>query len=252
LRRVLFRSQRLVLASEDHRHAQLQSGHDRRSDTGGFDGDDLGDPLVAKAAGELLTDLLHQQGVDLMVQESVDLEYPVGEYDTFTANFLFQLFHERATSSEPHGTDFGNPLTRYAVTRQATRRETGRAGCREMVMASVGAFRESGKPRILAQFPPQIQRLLQSVLPFGRAAARSGAPGAAESAQCRRAISLRPGRTRTNRSASISRTVAACSAASGSRNPTGAASMDVPRVVRNRCRRGYRPAAPGPCRGFRR
>src|SRR5690606_37445541 len=187
LRRVLFRSQRLVLASEDHRHAQLQSGHDRRSDTGGFDGDDLGDPLVAKAAGELLTDLLHQQGVDLMVQESVDLEYPVGEYDTFTANFLFQLFHERATSSEPHGRDFGNPLTRYAVTRQATRRETGRAGCREMVMASVGAFRESGKPRILAQFPLQIQRLLQSVSPFGRAAARSGAPGAVESAHCWRA-----------------------------------------------------------------
>src|SRR5690606_30203623 len=96
---VVGHGQRLVLAGEDHRHAQLDARHDRRSDAGRLDGDDLGDAVIAKAAGKLLADLLHQQGDDLVVQECVDLEYAVGKYDVFITDLRFQLSHERATSS---------------------------------------------------------------------------------------------------------------------------------------------------------
>lgn len=40
---VFGQGQGLVLAGEDHRYAEVQAGHDRRSDARGFDGDDLGD-----------------------------------------------------------------------------------------------------------------------------------------------------------------------------------------------------------------
>ncbi len=84
-----------MLAGEDHRHAQLQAGHDGRRNAGGFDGDDLGDAGIAEQAGEFLPDGLHQHGIDLVVEERVDLEYPVGKHDALTANLIFQLFHER-------------------------------------------------------------------------------------------------------------------------------------------------------------
>src|SRR5690606_12545010 len=96
---VLGERQRLMLAGENHRHTQLQASHDRRSDARGLDGDDASDALVAEQAGEFLANLLHQDGVDLMVQKGVDLQNPVGEDDAFIKNLLFQLFHKRATSS---------------------------------------------------------------------------------------------------------------------------------------------------------
>src|SRR5690606_31025950 len=88
-----------MLAGENHRHTQLQASHDRRSDAPGLDGDDASDALVAEQAGEFLANLLHQDGVELMVQESVVLRDQVGEDEAFIKNLLYQLCHKRATSS---------------------------------------------------------------------------------------------------------------------------------------------------------
>ena len=90
---VVLQGQRLVLAGEDHRDAQLQAGHDRRGDAGSLDGDDLGDALVAEAHGERVTDLLHQLRVDLVVEKGVDLEYVLGKDDAFRADFVFENVH---------------------------------------------------------------------------------------------------------------------------------------------------------------
>ena len=91
--RLSLQGQRLVLAGEDHRDAQLQAGHDRRGDAGSLDGDDLGDALVAEAHGERVTDLLHQLRVDLVVEKGVDLEYVLGKDDAFRADFVFENVH---------------------------------------------------------------------------------------------------------------------------------------------------------------
>ncbi len=90
---VLGQGQRLVLAGEDHRHAELQAGHHRRGDAAGFDGDDLGHARVGEQAGELVTDQLHQRRVDLVVEKRVDFENLIGKHDAFFANLLMQCFH---------------------------------------------------------------------------------------------------------------------------------------------------------------
>ncbi|MNP30745.1 hypothetical protein D3C76_1238320 [compost metagenome] len=87
---VALQGQRLELAGEDHRNAQLQAGHDRRGDAGSLDGDDLGDALALEAFGEFMADLLHQQRVDLVVEEGVDFQHLFGENDAFAADFVFE------------------------------------------------------------------------------------------------------------------------------------------------------------------
>ena len=90
---VFSQGQRLLLAGEDHRHAEVQTGHDRRGDARGFDGDDLGDPRILEERGEFVTDQLHQGRVDLVVQESVDFQDLIGKHDAFFADFFVQCFH---------------------------------------------------------------------------------------------------------------------------------------------------------------
>ncbi|MCY1174302.1 hypothetical protein D9M73_145000 [compost metagenome] len=83
-----------MLAGENHRHTEVQAGHDRRGDARGFDGDDLGDARVLEQRGEFVADQLHQGRVDLVVQKGVDFQDLVGKHDAFFANFLVQGFHE--------------------------------------------------------------------------------------------------------------------------------------------------------------
>ncbi|MCY1432533.1 hypothetical protein D9M71_485340 [compost metagenome] len=85
--------QRLLLAREHQRHAQRQCGHQRRGDARDLDGHHLVDALVAEAASEFGADPLHQHGIDLMVEEGVDLQHLLGEHDAVLADLLFQLFH---------------------------------------------------------------------------------------------------------------------------------------------------------------
>ena len=96
---VVLQGQRLELAGEDHRDAQLKAGHDRRGDAGGLDGDDLGDALVLEAFGEFMADLLHQRRVDLVVEEGVYLEDLFGKNDAFAANFVFESVHGGASGA---------------------------------------------------------------------------------------------------------------------------------------------------------
>ena len=42
---------------------------------------------------ELVAHLLHQARIDLVVEEGVDLQYLLGQYDAFFTNLLFQRFH---------------------------------------------------------------------------------------------------------------------------------------------------------------
>ncbi|MNG06029.1 hypothetical protein D3C84_892490 [compost metagenome] len=83
-----------MLAGENHRHTEVQAGHDRRGDARGFDGDDLGDARVLEQRSELVADQFHQRRVDLVVQKGVDLQDLIGKHDALFANFLVQCFHE--------------------------------------------------------------------------------------------------------------------------------------------------------------
>lgn len=94
---VVLERQRLKLAREDHRNAQLEAGHHRRSDARGLDGDDLADALAGETLGELVADLLHQARIDLVVEKGVHLEYVLGQHDAFAANLLFQRLHGRSS-----------------------------------------------------------------------------------------------------------------------------------------------------------
>ncbi len=82
-----------MLASEDDRHTQFQTGHHRRGNARGFDGNDLGHAGVGEQASELVTDQLHQRGIDLVVEKRVDFENLIGKHDAFFANLLMQCFH---------------------------------------------------------------------------------------------------------------------------------------------------------------
>ncbi|MDT4882699.1 hypothetical protein FQZ97_1186730 [compost metagenome] len=44
-----------------------------------------------------MADLLHQQRVDLVIEEGVDLEDLVGENDAFATDFVFENFHDGAS-----------------------------------------------------------------------------------------------------------------------------------------------------------
>ena len=101
-----------MLAGEDHRHAQLQAGQYRRGDPRGFDGHDLGDTGRGEALGEFPADGLHQLGIDLVVEEGIDLEHLLGEYLAFAANLGFEAFHAdgplTATPGPEYRTGSGN------------------------------------------------------------------------------------------------------------------------------------------------
>ncbi|MCY1460613.1 hypothetical protein D9M71_781860 [compost metagenome] len=48
-----------------------------------------------------MADLLHQARVDLVVEEGVDLQHLVGQYDALFTNLLFQRFHALTLLDSP-------------------------------------------------------------------------------------------------------------------------------------------------------
>ena len=90
---------RLALLGEDHRAAELDAGHGRDGDAAGLDREDLVHALAAEEAMELPRHLPEQRGVDLVVEEVVDLQDAAGQHLSVGQDAFFEQFHKNILHS---------------------------------------------------------------------------------------------------------------------------------------------------------
>ena len=80
-------------ASVDQRHAQVQGGRHRGGDTGDFCGEHLGGADAAKTRRQFATTVVDKQRINLMVEETVDLQDPPPEVAAVVQDALSQRVH---------------------------------------------------------------------------------------------------------------------------------------------------------------
>ena len=79
----------LGLLGKDHGNAKFLGNKSSNTDTGSFNGHNLGNGLMAETALELPADFLHQLNIHLMVQKTVNLQNIARLYDSVFYNSLF-------------------------------------------------------------------------------------------------------------------------------------------------------------------
>ena len=79
----------LGLLGEHHGNAEFLSHKCGNTDTGGLDGQDLGDGLMTKTALEFPTDFLHQGDIHLVIQKTVNFQHITGLNDAVFYDSLF-------------------------------------------------------------------------------------------------------------------------------------------------------------------
>ena len=89
---------RLFLLDEHHGQVHQITHEDSRSDTAGFDGDNLVDGAVLEARHEFFSDFIHQGRVHLMIDKAVHFQDATGETFSILKNALIQKNHSEKSS----------------------------------------------------------------------------------------------------------------------------------------------------------
>ena len=87
----------LGLLGENHGHVKGQSAQTGQANTGGLNGQDLGDVLVLEETVELLSESADEASIQLLVEERTDLEHVAVLNDTVLANAILHQFHSVCT-----------------------------------------------------------------------------------------------------------------------------------------------------------
>ncbi len=85
----------LGLARVQHGDAQGKSRGQRGSDAADLGGEDFIGLQMGKARGQRAADGQHQRRIDLVVDETVDLQNSVAEIDALASDAFLEYFHRR-------------------------------------------------------------------------------------------------------------------------------------------------------------
>ncbi|MNY32523.1 hypothetical protein D3C86_1667450 [compost metagenome] len=88
--RIRISEQRFFAAGKNQRHLQLISGGKCHGNTRGFHGNHTGNSSISKSPGKLPSHFHRQHRINLVVEQSIQLQHLIGKDNPFLQNPLFQ------------------------------------------------------------------------------------------------------------------------------------------------------------------